>query len=90
MKAQLYVENEMPSLNAMLKRARRELNMRKNKPIERHAAQTMRHRLPGSIPLKDVIAEMESTPAGKEAMEEGRKWVRDNFYPSDNAGGNAT
>lgn len=31
----------MPSLNAMLKRASKAINMRKNKPIEKHAAQTM-------------------------------------------------
>ena len=75
----------MPSLNAMLKRARRELNMRKNKPIEQHAAQTMRRRLPCSVPLAEVIAEMESTPEGRAAMKEGRQWVRDTFYQTDNA-----
>jgi hypothetical protein len=30
--------------------------------------------------LRDVIAEFESTQLGKEALQAGRKWVKEKFY----------
>jgi hypothetical protein len=33
------------------------------------------------MPLKEFIAELESTTEGKEAMDKGREWVQETFYP---------